>query len=504
MLTGPAVTVIGAVCFVLAFLSAVSMLVEDAHGRIAAAARDSAHQLALSLEREVSRNIDLIDLSIQATVDGVAQPTVMSLAPTLREQLLFSRAAAARYIRNISVIDRNARLVADSLESFSATQRRNPSVPSFPPLPIPRHGTAGDKLFIGEPYVASDGTTRLATFARNMYTPQGAFSGMVLATVNLNDFSDVFYSLNVMPGTLVKLSTREGVALLHNVTPASVPTTPTNEGTGLTGRALIALAMIFSKSVDADSIAERPVRGTPLVLSVQLSPQAVFADWRRWAIRLEAYSLFVSSLFLAGALYLTHVLRMRLRSEAVVARLASIDSLTQLPNRRALDSTYSREVTQAARENRPLSVLFIDIDHFKAYNDQYGHVAGDHTLQAVANAVRACLRRDTDFVSRYGGEEFVVILPDTAAPEAAALADIMRRAIRDLRRRHTSVEAGIVTASIGVASFDQATDCATGSLLERADRALYAAKRTGRDKVMLCPVPVPAVAACQEPADLTV
>ncbi|MGI4856898.1 MAG: diguanylate cyclase domain-containing protein [Janthinobacterium lividum] len=503
MLTGTAVTVIGAVCFVLAFLGAVSMLVEDAHGRIAAAARDSAHQLALSLEREVSRNIDLIDLSIQATVDGVAQPSVMSLAPPLREQLLFSRAAAARYIRNISVIDRHARLIADSLESFSATQRRNPSIPSVPRLPVPSNAAADDKLFIGDPYTAADGTTRLVTFSRNMHTPQGAFSGMVLATVNLSDFSDVFYSLNVMPGTLVKLSTREGVALLRNLTPASVPTTATDEDTGLTGRALIALAMAFSKSDDADLVAERPVRGTPLVLSVRLSPRAVFADWRRWAIQLEAYSLFVSSLFLAGALYLTHVLRMRLRSEAVVARLASIDSLTQLPNRRALDSTYSREVMRAARDSRPLSVLFVDIDHFKAYNDQYGHVAGDHTLQAVANAIRACLRRDTDFVARYGGEEFVAILPDTAAPEAAALADIIRRAIRDLRRQHTSVEAGVVTASIGVASFDQATDRATGSLLERADRALYAAKRTGRDRVTLCPVPVPVAGALREPADLT-
>lgn len=503
MLTGPVWTVIGAVCFVLAFLSAVSMLVEDAHDRIATAARDSAHQLALSLEREVSRNIDLIDLSIQATIDGVAQPTVMALPPPLQEQLLFSRAAAARYIRNISVIDRNSRLIADSLESLSATQRRNPSLPPFPPLPVSRHAAAGDKLLIGEPYIAPDGTTRLVTFARNMRTPQGTFSGTVIATVNLSDFSDVFYSLNVMPGTLVELSARESVALLRNFTPANVPAKQADEGASMTGRALIALAMIFSKPVDTGLIAERPVPGTSLVLSVHLSPRAVFADWHRWAIQLEAYSLFVSSLFLAGALYLTHVLRMRLRSEAVVTRLASIDSLTQLPNRRALDSTYSREVMRASRENRPLSVLFVDIDHFKAYNDRYGHVAGDHTLQAVANAIRACLRRDADFVARYGGEEFVAILPDTAAPEAAALADIIRIAIRDMRRQHASVGAGVVTASIGVAGFDPTMDRATGSLLERADRALYAAKRTGRDRVMLYPAPVPAAEAFREPADLT-
>ncbi|MGI4861945.1 MAG: diguanylate cyclase domain-containing protein [Janthinobacterium lividum] len=475
------------------------MLVEDARDRIATAAKDSAQQLALSLEREVSRNIDLIDLSIQASADGVAQPAVMSLPPALREQLLFSRAAAARYIRNISVIDRNARVLADSLEALPAPPRRSLSIRPWPPAT--QYAAARDALFIGKPYIAPDGTTRLVTFSRNTRTPQGAFSGAVVATVNLNDFSEVFYSLNVMPGTLVRLSTRDGIALLRNFTPTSMPTARADESMGIVRQALLALAMHFSRPVDAGLTAERPVPGTPLILSVHLSPRAVFADWRRWAIQLEAYSLFVSSLFLAGALYLTHVLRMRMRSEAVVARLASIDSLTQLPNRRALDSTYAREVMRAARENRPLSVLFVDIDHFKAYNDQYGHVAGDHTLQAVANALRACLRRDTDFVARYGGEEFVAILPNTAAAEAAALGDIIRLAIRDLRRQHTSVEAGVVTASIGVASFDRATDRATGSLLERADRALYAAKRTGRDRVTLCPVPVAEV--FQEPAKLS-
>ncbi|WP_267849006.1 GGDEF domain-containing protein [Robbsia betulipollinis] len=499
MLTGPTMTIIGAVCFALAFLSAVGLLVEDAHDRVAVAAAESARQLALSLEREVSRNIDLIDLSIQATADGVEQPVVMALPRVLREQLLFSRAAAARYIRNISVFDRDGRLIADSLSTLPSTQGRSGGAPFIPVTPQP--APAGDALFIGQPYLASDSTTRLVRFSRNRRTPQGIFSGVVTATVNLNDFSEVFYSLNVMPGTMVRLSTRNGVALLRDFTPPSAQTARESGSPGLTGRMLIALAMIFSKPADASLVAERPVPGTPLILSVQLSSQTVFADWRRWAIQLEAYSLFVSSLFLAGALYLTHVLRMRMRSEAVVTRLASIDSLTQLPNRRALDSTYSREVMRAARECRPLSVLFVDIDHFKTYNDQYGHVAGDHTLQAVADAVRACLRRDTDFVARYGGEEFVAILPDTAAREATALADVIRLAVRDLRRPHASVEAGVVTASIGVASYDRATDRATGSLLERADRALYAAKRTGRDRVTLCPTP--AVEVFREPADLT-
>lgn len=489
--------VVGAVCFALAFLCAVSMLVEDAHDRIATAAQDDVQQLALSLEREVSRNIDLIDLSIQAAADGVEQPAIRALTPVLREQLLFSRGAAARYIRNLSIYDRDGRRIADSLDSRS-TARTGTGDPSHALFDGSR--TAADHaLFIGQPYLAPDGTTRLVTFARNLRTPQGAFAGVVVATVNLNDFAEVFYSLNVLPGTVVELAARQGPPLLRSDTATGLPTTPADGGTGIVERALIALAMIASRSRPADLTAARPVPGTPLVLTVRLSPRDVFADWRRWAIQLEAYSLFVSSLFLVGALYLTRVLRMRMRSEAAVARLASIDSLTQLPNRRVLDSTYSREVMRAARDDRPLSVLFVDIDHFKAYNDHYGHVAGDHTLQAVANAVRACLRRQTDFVARYGGEEFVAVLPDTAAPEAAALADVIRLAVRDLRRPHTGVDAGIVTVSIGVASFDHATDRGAGSLLERADRALYAAKHAGRDRVVLCPT---SAAPLPETADL--
>ncbi|MDR5665096.1 GGDEF domain-containing protein, partial [Burkholderia cenocepacia] len=128
-------------------------------------------------------------------------------------------------------------------------------------------------------------------------------------------------------------------------------------------------------------------------------------------------------------------------------------------------------------------VLFVDVDHFKAFNDYYGHPAGDDVLRQVAQSLSRCLRRDSDHVARYGGEEFVVTLPDTDAPGAATVAEGIRRAIAGLGIEHVKSPYGRVTASIGTATAaDGRMNAAT--LLRRADEALYRAKSGGRNRVL--------------------
>lgn len=156
--------------------------------------------------------------------------------------------------------------------------------------------------------------------------------------------------------------------------------------------------------------------------------------------------------------------------------LAGTDALTGLLNRRSLDVRLASEIGRAQRYCRPLSILFIDIDHFKRINDDFGHAAGDSTLVAIAEAIKGRLR-DTDHVVRLGGEEFVAILVETDLPQATLIADTLRRLVMSLT--FTAVPKP-VTISVGVTELQRNDD--VGSLIARADGALLEAKRGGRNR----------------------
>jgi diguanylate cyclase (GGDEF)-like protein len=173
-----------------------------------------------------------------------------------------------------------------------------------------------------------------------------------------------------------------------------------------------------------------------------------------------------------------------LRNAELVDRLraqATIDPLTGCHNRRGFDEILSVEFARARRYNRPLSVVLLDIDHFKHINDDFGHEVGDHALQRIGRAVRHTFRA-TDSACRYGGEEFALIFPETGKEEAFRLAERLRLLIEQLPPNAEVPRS--LTASFGIASFpDDAVE--TAELLRAADRALYQAKARGRNRVEL-------------------
>ncbi len=172
------------------------------------------------------------------------------------------------------------------------------------------------------------------------------------------------------------------------------------------------------------------------------------------------------------------------QSAEMLGKLARIDGLTEIPNRREFDRTLEIEWLRAIRSGDPLSLLMIDIDNFKAYNDGYGHDAGDECIRQVALTIQATMRRGADFAGRYGGEEFVCVLPDTDREGAQALADNIRRNIEALNIPHEYANGDrIVTVSTGVASFIASTRKSPVELLKAADGALYCAKQAGRNCV---------------------
>jgi diguanylate cyclase (GGDEF)-like protein/PAS domain S-box-containing protein len=164
--------------------------------------------------------------------------------------------------------------------------------------------------------------------------------------------------------------------------------------------------------------------------------------------------------------------------------LASTDGLTGLVNRRAFDTALEGEMARARRTNLPLSLLMIDVDRFKAYNDLYGHQAGDEVLKSVGAALKDALRRPGDVAARYGGEEFVALLPDTDEDGAFFIADAFRERLHDLKIAHKGSEKGFVTVSVGLSTLtDRDGGMNANGLVRRADEALYNAKGAGRDRV---------------------
>ncbi|MBS1196775.1 MAG: diguanylate cyclase protein [Proteobacteria bacterium] len=189
------------------------------------------------------------------------------------------------------------------------------------------------------------------------------------------------------------------------------------------------------------------------------------------------------------------VVRARVRNQIQLKKqadqleaLSHIDALTQVPNRRRFDEVIETEWKRSFRLQQPLSVLMIDIDHFKQYNDHYGHGAGDDALRSVAAALSGGVARPADLVARYGGEEFVVILPETGGESAVAIAEKLRERVFALAIRHEcSSAAPRMTISIGVAALVPGEHTSVQQLLAMADKMLYKSKEGGRNRVSLHP-----------------
>ena len=218
----------------------------------------------------------------------------------------------------------------------------------------------------------------------------------------------------------------------------------------------------FVKGIDAggDDYLPKPI--TQRVLSAKLRAMARIADMRK---ELEAAS-------------------------ADLRRLSSIDGLTQLYNRRHFDETLELEWSRSSRTKEPLSLILCDIDHFKAFNDNYGHVAGDDALVRTGKTIMNTLQRPSDLPARYGGEEFAVILPSTPAVGAMVVAEQLRIAMDTIAIPHAFSDAAhIVTMSIGVSTYyPQHSKAGHIELLDAADRGLYRAKNKGRNRIELQPL----------------
>jgi len=454
-------------------------------------AEQASSNLVLALERDIARTIASYDLSLQGAADALDQPGIGQISPELRQAAIFDRAATADYLGSLLVLDSSGSIAADST-SIVPHQLNLADRDYF----AVHRSRADAGLYVSQPFRSRlRGGDASIAISRRLLAPDGAFAGVVVGTMRLAYFRDLFARLNVGAGGSITLLSGDG----HIV--ARHPWQDGDLGRDLSGsetvrRFALARAGQFTADSAVDGVERlfsyRGIGGLPLLVNVAVSVEEVYRAWWRKALVIGSILALLSGATLTLCLLFRCEMLRRLAAEralmAVAGRLrvmASTDALTGLANRRAFEEGLNDAWQAAVRTRAPLSLLMIDADCFKTFNDAYGHPEGDCALQAVAGCIRRCLYRPGDLGARYGGEEFAVLLPGVDAAGALVLAERIRGAVLALGVAHRDNPAGIVSVSIGVAVARPCFGTTISLLVREADAALYGAKHAGRNRVVV-------------------
>ncbi|GJD73907.1 sensor domain-containing diguanylate cyclase [Methylobacterium goesingense] len=439
-------------------------------------AEQTSRNLLQVIERDIARNVEVIDLTLQAVQDNLRVPGLAKLDPALRQLVLFDRAATAKDLGVMFVLDENGDVVEDAAAS------------------PPRKGNYADRdyfqahkanrrlgLYVGRPIVSRLTGERMVNFSRRIDKPDGSFGGLVLGSLKLSYFGRLFDQIGLGRDGAINLYLKDGTRITRH------PYLETDVGVNIAG------SRTFDRFAreGAGTFAEISVRDgvrrlytfsrvgdLPLILNVALSVDEVEAEWRAKAIVIGSLVLVLCGLTVILSLLFGRELRRRAAMQVELARLSQTDALTELANRRRFEEAYARACAEAGRTGEPLSLLVIDADHFKRFNDRYGHAVGDEVLKGVARCLTASVHRPSDLACRVGGEEFVLLLPGTDKAGALRVAEEVHAQVSKLGVGSAGIGPGAVTVSIGLAS---ATSDGV-NLYRRADAALYEAKAGGRNQ----------------------
>lgn len=446
-------------------------------------ARETSRNLSSLMALDLERNFEFYDVQLQDLVRSVEHLKTWPLSTALQDDGLFRSLPDSAFVDAKAIIDASGRIVASvgglnanpalmfGDRDYFVQQQRIPSVGLAISEPL-RSRVKNGKLFLA--------------LTRRINGPDGAFAGVAFFAVRLACFQRLFDTIDVEEPGLVEVLSADGILL------ASKPGSDRLVGTS------VARDPVFAEMRRHDSgsaIATGPdgiqriytykhVEGLPFVAVVAPATADVMRTWRRQFLITATASVFWGLVLTTGAWLLAYTLREKLRAQTELALLAATDPLTKLKNRRTLDERLQAEWNRAARDkNSELSMLFIDIDRFKLFNDTYGHAAGDEILATVAECIASSVRRSIDLVARYGGEEFMVVLPDTGHDAALEIAETIRRSVEALSIANPGSETAEVTVSIGCATYRPANGGRPQQLVSITDEQLYQAKSSGRNQV---------------------
>jgi diguanylate cyclase (GGDEF)-like protein len=440
----------------------------------------------------IQSDLVLAEFVERLQTDGVALATSDRL-----RRLLSDRKGSLPQLQRIAILDADGRWIAS--DRAGAVERRVDRDAAYF-----RHHRDRDDVapFLGPPIHEPSTNEWIVTVSRRFNDAHGRFAGVVLAQVALSYFNAYFDQFDLGRQGAITLVMSDGTVVdrrpfLDNIIASNVSDSPLfrdyipfdDHG----------IAWITARFDHVERlVAYHRTDGFPMYAIAALSRKEILAPWISDVIMQACAALvFVALIAFVGRRLIRitaqrhrdQVLLLQSRSSLLCANarleeLAREDGLTGIPNRREFDRAIAEELMRASRRGGSIALLMIDIDHFKAYNDTYGHAQGDACLRRVAGLVGARASRPGDLAARYGGEEFVVLLPETDVAGARRVAEKLRAELHQAALPHGTSPKRIVTASIGVAAMKStAAPFSALALIEKADGALYAAKRAGRDSI---------------------
>lgn len=444
-------------------------------------AREKSESIVSIIAQNMERNGYIYDTQLKSLVLNAEDPRIWQLPADIRHRLLFLDMPPDAYLDGQFLVDKQGRIIAAhfpgtltpglllSDREYFRVHMQNPD--------------AG--LYVSSPFQSriSPGKASIA-LSRRVNDANGNFAGIAFLLLRIEFAQRMFEYINTEDTGNV------GIVLTDGTIIASKPYKEQDVGAKITDLPFFkkigtnTRGTITGTSRDGSErlYTFRAISNLPIIIIVAPSIAKVKQHWQQQMFITRIVTLALGVVLTLGGWILAFTLRDKLKTQDRLTSLATTDALTKMNNRRVLTERLEQAWRQAVQNRQFLSVLFIDIDRFKRFNDIHGHAIGDQKLIQVAHCIMQEIRPH-DVAARYGGEEFVVVLPDTGHEEATCIAEAIRLRVLAQAITHEGSDTGLLTISIGCASYFPGHGGTPDRLLTAADNQLYLAKARGRNQV---------------------
>ncbi len=453
-----------------------------------AVAKMASGNLTRAMAQQAEDTVRAADLVMTSLVDWIQDDGYGAVQRPRLQRIFARRAQQLDQLHGIFLFDREGQWV---ITSFANLPRGN-GVADREYFKFHQQN-ASTVAHIGPAIRSRENGEWIIPISRRVNDQVGNFQGVLMAGIRMSYFDQFFKSFSLDDSGIMFMALTDGTLLARRPFDESLINTSVAHGEiyqTLLPNANAGTAMLNSV---VDGVTRlygyRQLASYPLVVSAATSQDTILQGWHDRAFQSSVIvALVILGVGLFGWVFIHQVrdgerIEKNLRkAQLALEQIATHDSLTGLANRRLFERSLDIEFARGARQVSPVSLIMLDIDFFKRYNDAYGHVAGDQCLAQVAQVVKTCCQRKSDLAVRYGGEEFAVLLPDTDINGALAIAGQIRRSVIDKHIIHSGSPTGHLTVSLGCYSFIPHGNDSPQVFIQRADAALYQAKNAGRNR----------------------
>lgn len=450
--------------------------------------------LVRAVSQQIEGGITLAEQIVSGIVFELERSDITPDALQRLQPVLVTRVSEVPSIKGLFVYDEQGRWLVHSEASVDPS-RNNSDRAYF----IHHRGNQSTRTLIGGPIISRSSGEWVIPVSRRINDPEGRFAGVVLATLSVNHLRAVLDRFQIGEQGAIALFNSDQLLVRRPFKEADMGRRNTASPLRKFIDAQRAGSIEGISSIDGVNriISFEHMVDYPLFVTVAVGKDEALQDWKTASIYHTIWVVLFCIVVSVSGNYLIQSMRRRLLAEqrlrstrdalteanARLEHLAQEDGLTGLPNRRYFDTRLVQAFGRAQDDQTSLAIVMVDVDEFKKYNDLYGHLEGDACLRQVAQALLSALRRPSDFVARYGGEEMVLLLPDTDSEGAREVAERARLAVLSLQIPHAAAALGSVSVSLGIAAWTPNPKSTPVELMKAADQALYQAKQEGRNVV---------------------